>query len=144
MWCDDGSDRVRMKLLGDVIIHRGCFIGDNTVIVRGSANESTIIGEESFIAPGTNIGHGVHIGKRNHIANNVAFGGSSQTGVNVFVGCGCTISPGKKISNNLVIGAGATVANHLTEEGVYVGTPAKKKKDVSTKMSGIPNRIIYG
>ena len=53
---------------------------------------------------------------------------------NVTIGKGTWIGIGASVSNNLeicggcMIGAGAAVVQNIREAGVYVGTPAKKKK----------------
>lgn len=49
---------------------------------------------------------------------------------NVFIGINSLIMPGVNISNNIVIGAGSIVTKDLIEEGVYVGSPAKKIKNL--------------
>lgn len=141
MWCDDEDSRVRIKLLGNVVIGRDTVIGDNCVIVRGSANETTSIGDGTFVAPGTNIGHGAVVGPKNHIANNVSLGGSCKTGTNVFLGCGSTMAPGVFVADDCVVGAGSTVTKDcFQQKGVYVGSPAVWKKNTETKMRGVPQR----
>lgn len=45
---------------------------------------------------------------------------------NVFIGSRCTILPGTKIENNVIIGAGAVVTGKILRGGVYAGVPAKR------------------
>lgn len=139
MWVWDGDEKVYLEQLGNVIIEDNCRIGSLVVIVRGSANESTIIDEGTCIAHGTLIGHGSYVGKHCHFANGIKLGGSSYVSDYNFLGCGVTLSPGVKLlDNDIIVGAGATVTKTVTKSGVYVGVPAKKIKEVSRKMSGIP------
>jgi len=138
MWVWDGENKVKLHQLGNVKINDNVFIGSNVTIVRGSANETTIIGQGSFIAHGTKIGHGCVIGENNHFANNVSVGGSVQTFKNCFFGSGSVISPGVKINHEIVLGAGSTLINDTLESGVYVGSPAKKIKEIQNKMKGVP------
>ena len=139
MWVWSKEGKVFLEQLGNVVIGKNCKIGSNTCIVRGSANESTFIDDESCLAAGCTIGHGTVIGKRAHLANNVSTGGSSYISADVFLGSGSTISPGTRIkSENVIVGAGAVVAKDILEAGVYAGVPAKKIKNVETKMRGVP------
>jgi UDP-3-O-[3-hydroxymyristoyl] glucosamine N-acyltransferase len=139
MWVWENDEKVFLKQLGGVIIEENCIIGSNSVIVRGSANENTILNNDVNMAPGCMIGHGCQIGKYSHFANGVKLGGSSSIGDYNFLGSGSIISAGVKICvEDVIIGAGSTVLNDIKESGVYVGTPAKKIKESVNKLSGIP------
>lgn len=139
MWVWDKNKRIKLHQLGNVIIKDNVFIGSNVTIVRGSANESTIIGEHSTIAHGSLIGHGCNIGKYVHFANGVTLGGSVVVSDYNFLGSGSIVSPGVKLMNDeIIIGSGATVVKDIYESGVFVGTPSKKIKQVIGKLSGIP------
>ena len=139
MWVWDNNKKVFLKQLGGVLIGDNCIIGSNTVIVRGSANENTILEDNVNMAPGCLIGHGCYIGKSTHFANGVKLGGSSVISSYNFLGSGVIISPGVKINcNDVVIGAGGVVSKNIKESGVYVGVPTKKIKDTKGKLSGIP------
>jgi UDP-3-O-[3-hydroxymyristoyl] glucosamine N-acyltransferase len=142
MWVWAGNEKVFLEQLGDVKIGKGCKIGANSCVVRGSANESTIIEEYVCLAPGCMIGHGTVIKRNTHLANNVSTGGSSHISSNNFIGSGSTISPGSKILvENVILGAGGVVVDIISEPGVYAGVPAKKIKNVEKKMKGVPNWI---
>ena len=139
MWVWDGDKKVFLKQLGGVVIGKNCVIGSNTAIVRGSANEQTIIKGDVNIAPGCNIGHGTFIGNNTHLANNIATGGSSYIESNNFIGCGVSLKPGVKIkAEDVIIGTGGVVIKDITESGIYVGNPAVKIKNTNGKHSGIP------
>jgi len=139
MWVWDGNDKVFLKQLGGVIIGDGCIIGSNSAIVRGSANEYTILEDGVNMAPGCCVGHGTYIGKNVHFANNVTIGGSVHISDYNFVGCGAIINPGVKITeSDVVIGAGTTLTKSISEAGVYFGLPAKRIKKVTGKLSGMP------
>lgn len=139
MWVWENNRKVFLKQLGGVIIKENCIIGSNSVIVRGSANENTILNNDVNLAPGCLIGHGCQIGKYSHFANGVNLGGSSYVGDYNFLGSGSIISAGVKIRvENVIIGAGSTVIDDIEDEGVYVGAPAKKIKESLDKLSGVP------
>jgi UDP-3-O-[3-hydroxymyristoyl] glucosamine N-acyltransferase len=139
MWVWDGSERVFLKQLGGVKIGKNCIIGSNTVIVRGSANENTVIEEGVNLAPACAIGHGTYIGKNVHFANNISVGGSVHIAEFNFIGCGAVISPGIKITaTDVLVGAGAVVSKNIEIEGVYVGIPVRRIKSTLGKLSGVP------
>lgn len=47
-----------------------------------------------------------------------------------WIGCNVTILPGVTIANGCVIGAGATVVKNTEPNGLYVGIPAKRIRDL--------------
>lgn len=140
MWVWEGNKKVYLKQLGGVIIEDGVRICSGCTIVRGSANEFTIIGEGSNLAPNCAIGHGTYIGKHVHFANTITTGGSSYIADYNFAGCGVTIRPGAQITaNDVILGTGCVVVSNIDESGVYIGTPAKKIKESKGKLSGMPS-----
>ncbi len=139
MWVWGDRKRVYLEQLGDVVIEQDCRIGSLIEIVRGSANESTVIGEGTCMAHGCMIGHGCQIGKFTHLANGINFGGAVVIGDYNFVGSGVTVLPGVKVlETDVVLGAGSTITKDVVESGVYVGTPARKVRETNGKLSGIP------
>jgi UDP-3-O-[3-hydroxymyristoyl] glucosamine N-acyltransferase len=142
MWVwDNQKNRVILEQLGNVIIEQDCRIGTQCGVVRGSANETTRIGEGTVVAHGTFFGHGNDVGKYNHFANGVKLGGGCSTADYTFMGSGSILSAGKSIkSENVVLGAGAgaVATKDIIESGVYIGCPATRIKPTKGKMSGIP------
>jgi len=143
MWVWDGTTKVFLRQLGGVKIGTNCIIGSNTSIVRGSANEHTILKNNVNLAPGCCIGHGTEIGENVHFANNVTIGGSVKISNNCFLGCASTINPRIELqSDNIILGAGSVVTKNLKESGVYVGVPAKKIKNIEQNLKGIPSWTV--
>ena len=138
MWVWDGTEKVFLEQLGGVRIERDCFIGSNVTIVRGNANENTLIGADTCMAHGTMIGHGCQIGEKNHFANNVSLGGSVISGENCFFGSGSVVPPGKRLCAEVILGAGGLLSKNADEPGIYVGVPAKRTSGLKEQMSGIP------
>jgi len=140
MWVWNGDEKMFLKQLGGVKIGKNCIVGSNSAIVRGSANEYTILENGVNIAPGCLIGHGCYVGTNTHFANGIKLGGSSVIGEYNFLGSGSIVTPGTKIMcQDVIIGAGTTVTKDILEEGVYIGTPAVRLKSAKGKLSGIPN-----
>ena len=139
MWVWDGDVKVFLKQLGGVKIGNDCIIGSNSSIVRGSANELTILEDGVNMAPGCCIGHGTFIGKQTHLANNVSTGGSSYISEYCFIGSSAVVSPGVVISvSDVTLGSGGVMAKSIEESGVYVGIPAKLLKKTEGKLRGMP------
>ncbi|UJH92524.1 hypothetical protein LZ575_08560 [Antarcticibacterium sp. 1MA-6-2] len=123
---DKNGERITQPQLGGVLIKKDCIIGANSVIVRGSLNENTMLGNNAVIAPGAKIGHGCVLEDNVHLANNVSLAGNVKVGQNTFVGSGAVISPKIEIPRNTIIGAGAMVnKNFVKENCTLVGVPAK-------------------
>ena len=138
MWTWDNDKKVYLKQLGGVLIKDGVRICSNCVVVRGSANELTIIGEGSNLAPGCCIGHGTEIGEHVHFANNISTGGSTKVASYNFVGSGVVFRAGVKVnSTDVIIGAGAVVSTDIDTSGVYVGVPARWVKESMGKFNGM-------
>ena len=58
-------------------------------------------------------------------------------GDNVFIGACSLILPGTKIGNNVIIGAGSIVTGVIPDNGVYVGSPARKIKTIEEYEQGL-------
>lgn len=139
MWVWNGDVKVFLKQLGGVEIGDNCIIGSNSAIVRGSANELTILEDGVNIAPGCCIGHGTFIGTQTHLANNVSTGGSSYISEYCFIGSSAVVSPGVVIgSSDVTLGSGGVMAKSIEDSGVYVGIPAKLLKKTEGKLRGMP------
>jgi len=139
MWTWENGKKVFLRQLGGVIIGNECIIGSGCNIVRGSANENTIIEDGVNMAPGCCIGHGTFIGEQTHLANNVSTGGSSFISPYSFIGSGAIVSAGVNVlSEDVVLGAGSVITKNVTESGVYVGSPARRVKSTEGKLNGMP------
>ena len=131
-----------VKVVQPVNLYR-CVIGDNCFIgpfveiqkdVKIGAN--TKIQSHTFICELVTIGSGCFVSHGVMFINDVfktggPAGGNKSLwketiiGNNVSIGTNATILP-VKITDNVVIGAGAVVTKDINEPGVYVGNPAKK------------------
>lgn len=137
-WNEDKSKKIRQPQLGGVHIGKNCMLAANTIVVRGSLNDDTIIGENSFLAPGCRLGHGTQIGKYVHLANAIVTGGNAIIGDYSFLGSGVVIRPRTKIDKNTVIGAGSVVIKDTTKSGLtLMGVPAKEF-ETKNKLRGMP------
>lgn len=125
IWNIDQTEKIVPPQLGGVKIGNHCFLGANSIIVRGSLNESTEIGSHSLIAPGARVGHGTRIGAYVHFANNVITCGNTSLGDYCFVGSGAIFRTKVAIHDFTIVGAGAVVVKSTTKPGMtLMGVPA--------------------
>lgn len=137
-WDQETEEKVRQPQLGGVFIGRNCMLATNTIVVRGSLNENTEIGENTYLAPGCRLGHGTIIGKFVHFANAIVTGGNTVIGNYSFVGSGVIFRPKIKIDESTVIGAGSVVVKNTTKAGLtLMGVPAKEF-ETKSNLSGVP------
>lgn len=135
--------KIHLPQLGGVIIRPDCKIGANSVIVRGSLNESTIIETGTVMAPGAKIGHGCYIGKNVHFANNVVLGGNTSIGEFSFIGSSAVFRSKVKLHPHTVVAAGAVVINDTSTENLtLVGVPARET-DSKKYLKGIPKNLNH-
>jgi UDP-3-O-[3-hydroxymyristoyl] glucosamine N-acyltransferase len=141
IWNEDETAKMVQPQLGSVIIKDHCFLGANTIVVRGSLNESSIVGHNTLLAPGCRIGHGTQIGNFVHLANNVITGGNTQIGDYCFIGSSAVFRPKVKLHNYTIVGTGAVVIKNTTEDGkTLMGVPASENETKVTP-SGMPKPI---
>lgn len=144
-----GADIQNPKSL---LIGRLSQLGKSVSVYCGK-NGTFTLGDESHIAPygymliGDNkcsIGNKVAIGPfcalvchSNSVAGSGKFftqnyvDGDIEIGNNVFIGAQCTILPGAKIHDNVVIASNSVVRGELKSGFIYGGTPAKMIKSIS-------------
>lgn len=109
-------------------ISKHAILGKGTVVMHNCVvNASAKIGENCIINTASIIEHDVEVGSHTHISTNAVVNGESKIGNNSFIGSNSCISSGVNIGDKVIIGAGSTAINDILEEGVYIGSPAKKK-----------------
>lgn len=144
VWDPATRRRVVQPQTGYTCIGSNSFLGSDVTVVRGSINETTIIGEGCVIAHGSKIGHGSNIGDECHFANNISIAGNVTLGKQCFLGSGSIVRPQTKLAERTIVGAGAVVVKHFDEPGqVLMGAPAKATKPASERMSGVPKPLDY-
>lgn len=125
----------------------GCNIGENVFIgpfveIQKDVNigDNTKIQSHTFVCELVDIGSDCFIGHGVMFINDLFSEGgpargkkelwkSTRIGNHVSIGSNATILP-VTICDRAVIGAGAVVTRDITEPGVYVGNPARKKRSL--------------
>lgn len=116
-----------------IILSKDAIVNDAVSIEEGSQvfdgvviNSGTTIGTFSVINTNSTIEHDCIIGNFCHIASSAVLSGGVEIGSLSMIGSNAVVIQNKKICTNCMIGAGSVVTQNLTEEGVYVGNPARK------------------
>ncbi|MEQ8907450.1 acyltransferase [Ekhidna sp.] len=119
----------------------GVFVGPFVEIQKNvKIGARTKVQSHSFICELVTIGEDCFIGHGVMFINDVFSSGgpaggdatkweSTTIGNKVSIGSNATIMP-VSICDNVVIGAGSVVTKDITEQGIYVGNPAKKLRDL--------------
>ena len=104
----------------DALLDEGAQIFDGVVI-----NSGTRIGKFSIINTQSTIEHDCKIGNFCHIATNAVLSGGVEVGDFAMIGSNSVVVQYKKITTKCMIGSGCVVTKDITDEGVYVGNPAR-------------------
>lgn len=102
-------------------VSAGCFVAAQAVVAPLAS-----LGRSVILNHGAVVDHDASVGEFSHIAPHAALGGGVQIGRRVLIGSGARVLPGLRIADDVVVGAGAVVCDHLEEAGVYAGVPARR------------------
>jgi sugar O-acyltransferase (sialic acid O-acetyltransferase NeuD family) len=135
------SADLRMKLHQKVLDANGKFatiiastarvsssanIGKDTIIMHNTLiNADSTIGDGCIINNFANIEHDVIIDDFCHISTGAMINGNCLVYKKNFIGSGSVIANNVSIVSNCVIGAGSVIFKNITQQGIYVGNPAK-------------------
>ncbi len=107
-------------------------IGEGTVIMANAVvNSESQIGKHCIVNSSAVVEHDNVIEDFVHVSVGVKLGGTVHVGKKTWIGLGSCINNNINICSNCVIGAGAVVVRDIDEQGIYVGVPAKRKRDVN-------------
>jgi acetyltransferase-like isoleucine patch superfamily enzyme len=104
-------------------------INNNCFIYNRSAQVS--IGEKTQLAPFVKIITDTHkIGTHDNRCG-AGYSKDISIGKGCWIGTGSIILPGVVIGDGVVVGAGSIVTKNLEKNGLYVGCPAKRVKELA-------------
>ncbi len=137
-----GDHRIRQRLVAQydlpwvTLVHPSAKVGVYTSIGAGTVvmanaviNPGATIGNHCIINSGAVVEHDNTIGNFVHISPLAALGGTVSIGDGTHVGIGAAVSNNVSICEECIIGTGAAVVKDITQRGVYVGVPAKKREE---------------
>ncbi|MDD4727825.1 MAG: acetyltransferase [Dysgonamonadaceae bacterium] len=118
-------------------ISKHTVIGNNAEIGKGcyicefvSIGSNSKIGNGVMMLPNSSVAHDVVISDYSYISRSATIGGKTVIKNNTFLGLSSTIKNGIEIAEYNIIGSAANVVKSTNANGLYVGNPARRVKDV--------------
>ena len=104
-------------------------IGEGSIVCAGSIITTNVtIGKHAHINLITTIGHDCIIGDYFTTAPGVQISGNVNIGQRVYFGTRSSVKQKINICDDVIFGMNSGIVKHVTEPGVYVGTPSIKIK----------------
>ncbi len=101
--------------------------GENCMIFDGAmVNPFAVIGNNCILRSGSMVSHHAILGDHCFLAAHAVVAGNAKIGERCFLGLNCTVRDGISIAPRCFIAAGAVVVADTTENGVYMGVPARR------------------
>jgi sugar O-acyltransferase (sialic acid O-acetyltransferase NeuD family) len=110
-----------------VEIGENCYI-DTRVVIQAFSR----IGDNCIVCPGAIIAHDTSIDRHCFVSAGAVVGGGAAVGEQCVLGLHCTVLNGIRVAPRCFIGAGAVLTADTEEGGVYVGVPARRRKQTAT------------
>ena len=105
-------------------------VGLGTVILAGAIiNPGTVIGEGCIINTASSVDHDCIIGNFVHVSIGSHIAGTVEIQNRTWIGAGAIVSNNIIICSDCMIGAGAVVIKSISDAGIYVGVPARKRTE---------------
>ncbi len=125
----ESNPRIRFATLVDpeAVCSGRVSFGEGSILCAGTILTVDIsIGRHAIINLGCTIGHDAKIGDFVTIYPGANVSGQAVVGERVELGTGMQVLQGIHICAGCIVGAGAVVVRDITEEGTYVGVPARR------------------
>lgn len=121
----------------NAIISRRVQIGKGTVVMAGAViNSDAVIGDGCIINTGASLDHDCVIEDFAHVSFGAHIAGTVRVGKRAWIGAGAVVINNLNICGDCMVGAGAVVVRDITEQGTYIGVPAKEKNVSKHRITG--------
>lgn len=108
------------------IINKYAEIGEGVVITpRSNVNANAKIGDFVSVL-GSGIGHDAIVGDFSTLSGRCSINGHVKVGNLVYIACGVSVAPSKKIGDGATIGIGSVVISNVKPGVTVFGNPAKR------------------
>lgn len=112
----------------NAVIGKDIEIGIGSVLMPGIVvNSGCTIGKGVIVNTSSSVDHDCRIGDYVHISVGAHVCGTVEIGDESWIGAGAIVSNNINICGGCMIGAGAVVIRDISEAGIYVGIPARRK-----------------
>lgn len=110
-------------------VARSAALDRGTTVMPGAVvNAGARVGAFAIINSNAVVEHDCAMGDHVHVGPGAIVCGGVRIGDGSMIGAGAVVVQGLEIADGCLIGAGAVVTCPLTEAGVYVGCPARKRR----------------
>lgn len=108
------------------LVNKYAQIGEGVIITpRSSVTADTKIG--NFVSVlGSGIGHDASVGDYSTLSGRCSINGHVQVGKMVYIACGVSVAPSKKIGDGAYVGIGSVIISNVKSGTKVFGNPAKK------------------
>lgn len=104
-------------------------IGCGTAIMANAVvNPGSVIGKHCILNTSSVVEHDNHISDYVHVSVGTRLAGTVSVGKYTWLGIGTVVSNNVTICDDCLVGAGSVVVKDITENGTYVGVPARRIK----------------
>ena len=111
------------------VVARDVMPGAGSVVMAGAiVNSGATIGKGTIVNTACSVDHDCILEDYSHVSVGAHLAGTVHVGKKTWIGAGAVVSNNISICNDVMVGAGATVVKDITEQGTYVGVPAKELK----------------
>ena len=131
---DSHGEYVHIPHFGRLIIGKNTRVGANSVICRGTI-ENTVIGEGCSIGHRIGVGHNCLIADKVFIGAGSTLAGSVRLGSEAWVAPGCQILNKKNIGAGAIVGIGSVVVTDVESNSTVFGNPAAKVRFTDKKLN---------
>ncbi len=108
------------------LVNKYAQIGKGVVITpRSNLNADTKVGDFVSVL-GSGIGHDATVGDYSTLSGRCSINGHVQVGKMVYIACGVSIAPSKKIGDGAYVGIGSVVISNVKAGSKVFGNPAKR------------------
>ena len=108
----------------------GCVaeIGEGSCVMANAAvNSCAVVGKHCIVNTGAVIEHDCRLENYVHVSPNATLCGTVSIGELTHIGAAAVVKNNISVCREVTVGVGAAVVKNITESGIYVGVPAKKK-----------------
>lgn len=125
-----------------VVLHDDLVFGDNIVILdHVSLHPGTTVGNSTFIASGSVVGHCCSIGDSCWISSGVSVAGECKIGPGCFLGINSSIGHGVRLGAKTFVGANTLITKDTGDGDVYISETGQKfrlKSDAFLRFARLP------
>lgn len=117
------------------LVHPSCYVDPSAQIAPGSVilpgctiDKGVVIEENVLLNVGCTIAHDTRVQRNSFLAPRVALAGFVEIGADCFLGINSTVIDRVTVCQGVRTGGGAVLVDNISEAGLYVGIPARRRR----------------